>query len=105
MRQNSTNAERILWKHLRAKQLGGYKFRRQEPIENFIVDFICYETKLIIELDGGQHANEELKDQLRSMKLKSLGFAVKRFWNTDVYQNLDGILESILSYCDSYSTY
>ncbi len=96
LRDNPTSAENHLWFHLRAKQLGGHKFRRQQPIGNYIVDFACLRQKLIIELDGGQHANQVQRDQLRDSWLRSQGFKVLRFWNNDVFENTEGVLETIL---------
>jgi len=94
LRKNLTDAERFLWKHLRAKQIKGLKFRRQEPIGNYIVDFVCFEKDVIVEVDGGQHS--EGVDSGRDAWLRSQGFAVLRFWNHDVLQNIKGVLEVIL---------
>ena len=74
----------MLWKHLRAKQMEGFKFRRQQPIDNYIVDFICLENRVVIEVDGGQHAVEKEKDRERDNYLQRHGFKVLRFWNNDV---------------------
>lgn len=79
LRKHSTDAERLLWSRLRTKQLSGYKFRRQEQIGRFIVDFVCYERQLVIEADGGQHALEQVKDKERTAWLSSQGFTVLRF--------------------------
>jgi very-short-patch-repair endonuclease len=96
LRKKMTDAERKLWQNIRARQLLGFKFRRQEPIGRYIVDFVCYESKLIIELDGGQHLEKQAKyDQVRDGWLRSQGFTVLRFWNFEVLENLDGVLESI----------
>lgn len=94
LRKNLTDAERFLWKHLRAKQVEGLKFRRQEPIGKYIVDFVCFEKDLICEVDGGQHS--EAVDSDRDAWLRSQGFAVLRFWNHDVLLNIEGVLEVIL---------
>ncbi len=91
-----TDVERLLWSRLRMKQLGGCKFRRQSPIGLYIVDFVCYQKKLIIELDGGQHAENEDYDKKRTDWLEGQGFTVVRFWNTDVLNNIDGVLESVM---------
>jgi very-short-patch-repair endonuclease len=99
LRKNSTDAERLLWRQLRAKQLEGLKFRRQEPIGRFIVDFVCYEKSLIIEADGGQHAVEAEKDAERTQWLNSQGFHVLRFWNHEILTNIDGVLEVIREHC------
>jgi len=74
LRKKSTDAERLLWRHLRAKQLEGFKFRRQQPIGNYVVDFVCFENRIVIEVDGGQHAIEKEKDSERTKWLESQGF-------------------------------
>ena len=94
LRKNSTLAEGILWRNLRAKKFEGIKFRRQQPIENFIVDFVSFEKRVIIELDGSQHAEDTSKDIERDMVLESNGYTVLRFWNNEIFENLDGVLES-----------
>jgi len=88
-----TDAERLLWSRIRAKQLG-VKFRRQQSIGKFIVDFVCFENKLIIELDGGQHFDSRT-DVARNKWLKDNGFDVLRFWNNDVLKNIEGVMEVI----------
>ena len=95
LRKHSTDAERLLWSRLRTKQLAGYKFRRQEQIGRFIVDFVCYERQLVIEADGGQHAVEWEKDEERTAWLTSQGFTVLRFWNHEILTNIDGVMERI----------
>ncbi len=95
LRKNQTDVEQLLWKQLRNRRLYNYKFRRQYPIEPYIVDFACLELKLIIELDGGQHANQTNYDDQRSLFLEKLGFKIIRFWNNDVIKNTDGVLEFI----------
>lgn len=95
LRKNSTEAEKLLWKHLQAEQLEGCKFRRQAPIGNYIVDFACFEKKIVIELDGGQHAIEHEKDIERDHWFVKQGFSVLRFWNNDVLENCEGVLENI----------
>ena len=92
LRKNSTKAEKILWSKIRASQLEGIKFRRQQPIENYIVDFVSFEKRLIIELDGGQHSTNKAKDRKRDALLVEKGFIVLRFWNNEVFENLDGVL-------------
>ena len=84
LRSNPTEAERALWKHLRMRQLEGHKFRRQQPLGQYIVDFVCLERKLVVELDGGHHAGEFLTDATRTAWLEVRGFRVLRFWNHDV---------------------
>ena len=101
LRRNMTDAERALWQRLKARQLEGFKFRRQEQIGRFIVDFVCFERGLIVEADGGQHAVDREKDQERSRWLNSQGFTVLRFWNNDVLENTDGVMETIRSVCCS----
>jgi len=96
LRTNSTEAEQRLWRALRNRQLAGYKFRRQHPIPPFIVDFICLERRLIIELDGGQHAEAVVPDEARTAHLEGLGYKVLRFWNHEALSNTDGILTVIL---------
>ena len=98
LRKNMTDAESILWYYLRNKQLNNYKFRRQEAIGKYIADFICYEKKVIIELDGGQHNEDEniAKDNIRSNFFKEHGFKILRFWNNDVIENIENVLNVIL---------
>jgi len=95
LRRNQTDAERALWFRLRDRRLSGWKFRRQAPFDRFIVDFICAEARLIIELDGGQHAMRSEQDANRTAVLDSMGYLVLRFWNNDVLSNIDGVLEVI----------
>ena len=91
LRKGQTDAESLLWKHLRIKQMEGVKFRREEPIGRFIVDFVSFEKKVIVEVDGGQHSEEA--DKEREQWLRSQGFKVLRFWNNEVLQNTEGVLE------------
>ena len=97
LRRNSTHAERALWLLFRDRRLCGYKFRRQVPIGPYIVDFVCYQSKLIIEVDGGQHQEQGQYDNTRTAWLESEGFTVLRFWNNDVLTNRDGLLEVVAS--------
>jgi very-short-patch-repair endonuclease len=90
LRTNSTDAERRLWSLLRGSRLGAHKFKRQVPIDGYIVDFVCFEARLIIELDGGQHAGST-SDQLRDAHFRAAGFRTVRFWNIDVLDNIEGI--------------
>ena len=94
LRQNSTNAEQTLWQRLRARQLDGLKFVRQEPIGPFVVDFICREQRLIVEVDGGQHA-DNARDRERDAFLPHIGYRILRFWNNEVLGNIGGVLERI----------
>ncbi len=97
LRRNSTIQERRLWNLLKNRQFYNLKFKRQQPIGNYIVDFICVEAKLIVEIDGGQHNSDEniVLDQIRTEYLNSLGYKVVRFWNQDIYRNIDGVLERL----------
>ena len=94
LRTRMTDAERLLWKHLRAHRLNGQKFRRQQPIGPYIVDFVHLGERLIIEADGGQH-NDNAADQERDDWLNAEGYRVMRFWNNDILQNTDAVLEEI----------
>ncbi len=96
LRREQTEAESLLWHNLRAKRLNGLKFRRQHPIGDHIVDFCCLRHRLVIEIDGSQHAEEVEKDPARTRRLEANGFRVIRFWNDDVLRNLQGVLASIL---------
>ena len=90
-----TDAERALWRQVRARGLDGYKFRRQAQIGPFIVDFLCMEKRLIVELDGGQHDEQAEKDRRRTAWLEREGYRVLRFWNPDALRNMEGVLESV----------
>jgi very-short-patch-repair endonuclease len=91
----ATEAEKLLWGKIRDRQIEGFKFRRQQLIGSYIADFVCFEHRLIIELDGGQHAEMEGEDGIRDSWMRAEGFEVIRFWNNDVFQNLEGVLETI----------
>jgi very-short-patch-repair endonuclease len=91
LRRNQTDAERLLWRRLRDRGLVNTKFRRQTPISGYIADFVCEDAKLIIEVDGGQHAESE-GDAERTAILEAAGYTVLRFWNNDVLTNPDGVL-------------
>ena len=95
LRQNQTDADGLLWHYLRNKQLGGYKFRRQQPFGPYIADFACLSQKLLIELDGSQHAEQKAHDEKRDAFLRQAGYRVLRFWNNDVFENCFGVLERI----------
>ena len=97
LRKNMTDAERAIWKSVRNRQLGGFKFRRQKPIGPFIVDFVCIEKKMVIEIDGGQHALNTAHDVKRSEFLRNRGYKILRFWNSDVLKEKNAVLEEILS--------
>ena len=97
LRRRPTEAEKFMWRYLRSKQLEGLKFRRQEPIGNYVVDFVCYEKKIIVEIDGGQHCAE--RDGNRNRWLESQDFKILRFWNTEVLKNAQGVWEVIRKNC------
>ncbi len=99
LRNNSTDAERLIWQHLRNRQLAGVKFRRQQPIETYIVDFVSFDKRIVVELDGGQHLENEEYDKRRDGCLCTNGFTVLRFWNNDVIGNIEGVLEVIRQRC------
>lgn len=95
LRSNTTDAEKLLWQSLRKEQLS-VKFRRQHPFAPYIVDFVCLERKLIVELDGGQHADKLSYDKQRDLFLQSMGYTVLRFWNNEVFENTAGVLAVIM---------
>ncbi|HLI80443.1 MAG TPA: DUF559 domain-containing protein [Candidatus Binataceae bacterium] len=96
LRREQTPAEGFLWQQLRAKRLNGAKFRRQHPIGDHIVDFCCLQHRLVVEVDGAQHADEEKKDAARTARLEKHGFRIIRFCNDDVLRNLDAVLTTIV---------
>jgi len=96
LRRNPTEVERLLWQKLRFWQIDGFKFRRQQPLGNYIVDFVCFERRLIVEIDGGQHAAQREYDAKRDSWLHDQGFIVLRFWNSDIVENMEVVLQSIL---------
>jgi len=98
LRQRQTDAEAVLWGRLRERQLAGVKFRRQQPLGEFIVDFVSLEKRIVVELDGGQHgeSKREERDNERTAWLQGEGYRVLRFWNNDVLQNTEGVLERIM---------
>jgi very-short-patch-repair endonuclease len=100
MRRNPTDAEALMWRRLRGTRLLEFKFKRQQPIGGYIVDFVCFERRLVIEIDGGQHADDVEADRARSNWLESEGFRVLRFWNNEVLQSTDDVLESIVRALD-----
>jgi very-short-patch-repair endonuclease len=95
LRNQPTEAERRLWQYLRSRQLEGCKFRRQHPYGNYILDFVCLERKIVVEADGGQHADNLEYDQVRTLLLERAGFAVLRFWNNEIFNNIEGVIEVI----------
>ena len=100
LRLDQTNVERDLWNRLRRHQLGGWKWKRQVPCGDYIVDFLCPEAGLVIELDGGQHAEATAYDARRTAYLETLGLSVLRFWNGEVIENMEGVCETILRACE-----
>ncbi|MFO0991500.1 MAG: DUF559 domain-containing protein [Hyphomicrobiales bacterium] len=97
LRRDQTSAEALLWSRLGNRQLCGRKFRRQVPILNYIADFISTDARLIIELDGGQHAERKVEDGARTREVEAAGYIVVRFWNREAFDNLDGVPETIRS--------
>jgi len=95
LRSSLTDAEQRLWYHLRAHRFMGLKFKRQKPVGRYIVDFVCVERRLVIEPDGGQHAEQQTYDRERDAWLRGEGYTVLRFWNNEVMQELEGVLEII----------
>ncbi len=95
LRASQTDAEKWLWRQLRNRQIEGRKFRRQQPIGPYIPDFLCLEPKLVIEIDGGQHAEMTEQDEQRTQYLQRLGYRVLRFWNNQVLNEPDAVLEAI----------
>ncbi|MCF7965400.1 endonuclease domain-containing protein [Methylobacter sp. Wu8] len=95
LRRNQTDAEQVMWGRLRNRQMLGCKFRRQQVIGSYIADFLCMEPKIIIELDGSQHWEQQEYDEQRSRYLQSVGYRVLRFWNNEVLQETEAVLEAI----------
>jgi len=97
LRHNQTDAEGLFWYYVRNKQLGGFRFKRQQIIDKYIVDFVCFEKKLIIELDGSQHGNNDIinRDKIRDDFLKLRGFKIIRFWNDEIFQNCSEVLDYV----------
>jgi very-short-patch-repair endonuclease len=95
LRENQTDVESKLWSCLRDRQITGVKFRRQHPIGPFIADFCCVESGLVVELDGGHHAEQSSADQQRTRVIEDCGFRVLQFWDNEVIENLEGVLERI----------
>ena len=96
VRKQSTEAEKTLWRHVRSRQLAGYRFRRQAPLGKYIADFLCYERGLVIEIDGGQHQRRTEADKKRTNWLETQGFRVIRFWINQVLAETEAVLEAIL---------
>jgi very-short-patch-repair endonuclease len=99
LRRPLTPAEAVLWRELRGKRLGGFKFRRQQPVGPYVADFFCAAAGLVVELDGDSHVGREDHDARRTADLEAAGLRVVRFWNPEVYDNLDGVLTAIYDAC------
>ena len=95
LRSNATEAEKLLWQHLRAKRFNGFKFKRQKSMGPYIVDFVCLDKHLVIEIDGGQHMDDAAKDRHRTEWLELHGYLVMRFWNNEVLGNMEDVLLAI----------
>ena len=96
LRRNSTDADQKLWRYLRNRQLGGHRFRRQQPLGPYIVDFVCLDSKLVVEVDGGQHIERVGCDERRTRWLESQGFRVLRFWNNQVLTEIEGVMQTVM---------
>lgn len=99
LRRNLTDAERKLWGALRDRQLQGHKFRRQVSLANYVVDFVCLEKRVVVEVDGGQHM-DNAGDEERTAVLEKQGFLVLRYWNNEVLKNLDGVLQVLAEHLE-----
>jgi very-short-patch-repair endonuclease len=99
LRAQTTRAEAYLWGALRNRRLGGWKWRRQVCIGPFVVDFLCVETKLVVEVDGASHTEQEAYDAWRTKELEARGFRVIRFWNDGVFKGREGVCDAILAGC------
>lgn len=95
LRRNMTDAEHALWHRLRSRALGGHRFRRQHDIDPYIADFVCKEAMLVLEIDGGQHGDQQDYDARRTAYLQSQGYRVLRFWNNDVLTDIESVLEVV----------
>ena len=95
LRKQLTEAEKTLWRHLRLRQIGGYKFRRQQPLGPYVVDFVCFEKQLIVELDGGHHSEQLAYDADRTAWLGSQGYRVLRFWNHQILGEIGAVNQVI----------
>jgi len=97
LRKRSTDTEARLWSRLRDRRFGRFKFRRQHPVGRYVVDFVCLEAKIVIEVDGGQHneSGKKMEDRKRDEWLAGEGYRVLRFWANEIFENLDGVLERI----------
>ena len=96
LRRDATEAEKRVWQALRAQQAGA-KFRRQQPIEGYVVDFVSFEHRLVIEIDGGQHSDADEYEERRTRCLEANGFRILRFWNNEVMENIEGVYDTIVA--------
>ena len=96
LRRQMTDAEKLMWSRLRGRRFDGVKFKRQKPIAGTIVDFVALDLKLVVEIDGGQHAQRMEADAVRTRALEEAGYHVIRFWNHDVLGNIEGVLEALI---------
>lgn len=96
LRNNPTDAEKLLWRQLKGSRLMGLKFSRQMPVAGFFCDFVCRSAKLVVELDGSQHVKAKEYDENRSLAIAAAGYRVIRFWNNDLTSNMAGVLEKII---------
>ena len=96
LRRGMTDAEKLMWSELRGRRFDGVKFKRQKPIAGYIVDFVALDLKLVVEIDGGQHAERTERDAARTRVLEESGYHVVRFWNHDVLGNIEGVLEALI---------
>jgi very-short-patch-repair endonuclease len=103
LRRDATDAEMRLWLKLRDRRLAGFKFSRQQSIGPYIVDFVCRDRKLVVEVDGGQHA-DNVRDRIRDDNLAAEGYRVLRFWNNDVLSNTEGVLTAIQNELEPHGT-
>ena len=95
LRRQATDSEQVLWRRLRNRGLRDQKFRRQQPIGRYVVDFVCLDHRLVVEIDGGQHGKQANYDQQRTKFMEAKGFRVLRFWNHEVLTNIEGVLQTI----------
>ncbi|MGD0591492.1 MAG: DUF559 domain-containing protein [Bacteroidota bacterium] len=102
LRKDMTLSEILLWQHIKGKQLLGYDFHRQKPIDEYVVDFYCPRLKLVLEIDGDSHEGKEEEDKIRQEKMESLGLTVLRFWDWDVKDNVDGIVEHLREWIEAH---
>jgi very-short-patch-repair endonuclease len=100
LRKNITDAERAFWRRVKDRRFRGLKFRRQVPMGYYIVDFLCHETKIIVELDGGQHVERTEYDEKRTQFLEEQGYQVIRFWDNEVLKNMEGVLLKLSRMCN-----